>query len=110
MNKNITSRIEGDFELKMGNHVIARTKSYKYLGLIVDEKFSWAEHINELCSNLSKVAGIMFKTRSLLSKEALMLLYHGLVGSKLRYGLICWATADKFLLDKSLHSFYDSVS
>ena len=40
VNKNITSRIDGDFELKMGNHVMARTKSYKYLGLIVDEKFS----------------------------------------------------------------------
>ena len=29
-----------------------------------------------------------------------MLLYHGLVGSKLRYGLICWATANQFLLNK----------
>ena len=29
-----------------------------------------------------------------------MLLYHGLVGSKLRYGLICWATANKYLLNK----------
>ena len=30
----------------------------------------------------------------------MMLVYHGLVGSKLRYGLICWGTASKFLLDK----------
>ena len=37
-----------------------------------------------------------------------MLLYHGLVGSKLRYGLICWATADKFLLDK-VESAYDKI-
>ena len=29
-----------------------------------------------------------------------MLVYHCLVGSKLRYGLICWATANKTLLDK----------
>ena len=29
-----------------------------------------------------------------------MLIYHALVGQKLRYGLICWATAPKFLLDK----------
>ena len=43
---------------------------------------------------------MLFKARYLLNKEALMLIYHGLVGSKLRYGLICWATASKFLLDK----------
>ena len=30
----------------------------------------------------------------------MMLIYHSLVGSKLRYGLICWATANKTLLDK----------
>jgi len=32
--------------------------------------------------------------------EALMLMYHALIGQKLRYGLICWATASKFLIDK----------
>ena len=46
------------------------------------------------------MAGIILKTRSLLSREAMMLIYHSLVGSKLRYGLICWATANKTLLDK----------
>ena len=29
-----------------------------------------------------------------------MLVYHSLVSSKLRYGLICWASASQFLLDK----------
>ena len=100
VNKNIISHIDGDFELKMGNHVIARTKSYKYLGLIVDEKFSWDEHINEVCWKLSQVAGVIFKIRTLLTKEALMLVYHALVASKIRYGLVCWATAAQSLLDK----------
>ena len=68
--------------------------------MILDEKLSWADHIHEICSKLSQVAGIMFKTRRLLSKEAMKLLYHGLVGSKLRYGLICWATAPRYLLNK----------
>ena len=84
----------------MGGHEIERTKSYKYLGLIVDEKFSWSEHIADLCSKLSQVAGIIFKIRKLLNYKAMMLVYHGLVGSKLRYGLVCSATANKFLLDK----------
>ena len=84
----------------MANHIIARTKTYKYLGLIVDEKFSWAEHINDVCMKLSQAAGVIFKVRTLLSRDALMLLYHSLVGQKLRYGLICWATAPNFLLSK----------
>ena len=66
----------------------------------MDEKFSWFDHINEVCWKLSQVAGVIFKIRTLLTKEALMLVYHALVGSKLRYGLICWATANQSLLDK----------
>ena len=100
INKNINTSVDDDFELKMGDHIIDRTKSYRYLGLLVDEKFSWGIQINEICWKLSQVAGIILKTRSLLSKEAMMLVYHSLVGSKLRYGLICWATAAKSLLDK----------
>ena len=93
----------------MGNHIIERTKNYRYLGLLVDEKFSWNDHITELCGKLSQVSGIIFKLRSLLSKEAMMLVYHSLVGSKLRYGLICWATANKFLLDKLLNVAHNTI-
>ena len=49
---------------------------------------------------LATMAGIVLKFRSLLSKKAMLLLYHALVGSKLRYGLICWATASQTLLNK----------
>ena len=91
---------DSGFELKMGNHIISRTKTYMYLGLLVDEKLSWADHIDEVCKKLSQIAGVIYKIRTLLTKEALMLVYHALVGSKLRYGLICWATAAQYLLDK----------
>ena len=40
INSNINKTVDGDFELKMGDYVIERTKSYRYLGLLVDEKFS----------------------------------------------------------------------
>ena len=101
VNDNMNWHVEGDnFELKMGGHIITRTKTYRYLGLVIDEKFSWADHIQEICSKLSQVAGVLFRIRGLLTKEAMMLLYHGLVGSKLRYGLICWATANKSTLNK----------
>ena len=59
INSNITKSIDSDFELKMGGHTIDRTKSYRYLGLLVDEKFSWETHINEICYKLSQVAGII---------------------------------------------------
>ena len=100
INQNINISFKDDFELKMGNYILSRTKTYRYLGLVVDEKFSWSNHIDEICWKLSQVAGVIFKIRPLLSKQALMLVYHALVSSKLRYGLICWATASQSLREK----------
>ena len=109
INSNNHTRVEdGCFELKMLNYPISRTKTYKYLGIIVDEKLSWADHIDDVCMNLSQAAGVLFKARTLLSRNALMLLYHSLVGQKLRYGLICWATAPNFLRQK-INVLHDKI-
>ena len=67
INSNLNTLVNVPFELKMGGHIISRTKTYRYLGLIVDEKLSWAEQINEICSKLSQVAGVIFKIRNLLT-------------------------------------------
>ena len=38
INSNLNVRVDdNNFELKMGNHILSRTKTYLYLGLIVDE-------------------------------------------------------------------------
>ena len=43
INYNNNIRIEdGDFELKMSNPILSQTKTYRFLGLLVDKKFSWA--------------------------------------------------------------------
>ena len=49
---------------------------------------------------MKKKKSVIFKQRSLLSKQALMSVYHSLVASSLRYGLICWGTANQNLLQK----------
>ena len=57
---------------------------------------------------LAQAAGIIYKLRYLLSRQALMLLYHSLVSQKLRYGLICWGTASKFLLQR-INVLHDKI-
>ena len=63
INSNLSKSVDGDFELIMGDHIISRTKSYRYLGLLVDERLSWEIHVDEICRKLSQVAGIILKTR-----------------------------------------------
>ena len=57
INSNVNRSVDNDFELKMGGYVLERTKSYQYLGLLVDERFSWENHVNEFCWKLSQMGG-----------------------------------------------------
>ena len=50
-----------DFELKIGATVLKRVTSYKYLGIIIDDKLTWKEHIDYhyVCKNIVKFVGIL---------------------------------------------------
>ena len=89
-----------DFSVSMGGIPIARTSSYKYLGVYIDDKFTWKCHIEKLCKKLSSAAGLIYRIRNRVSRKCLMLIYHGLVSSRLRYGILCWGTAAKTHLNK----------
>ena len=89
-----------DFALFMGGVSIERTSIYKYLGVLIDDKFTWKHHIEKLCKKISSVAGMIYRIRNCLSRKCLMLIYQGLVSSRLRYGILCWGTAAKTHLNK----------
>ena len=88
-----------DFQIKMGENTIEQTPTYKYLGVIIDEKLNWKPQIDKLCAKLSSVCGILSKVRYVLDRKSLLLIYNSLVESRLRYGILSWSTAS----DKELN-------
>ena len=53
-NKHVSTE---SFVINVNRNQIERTVTYKYLGVIVDEKLTWTEHCKQLCSNISKHVG-----------------------------------------------------
>ena len=45
------------------NHQLTQVNSAKYLGVIIDHKLNWIEHISYVKSKMSKGIGIMYKAR-----------------------------------------------
>ncbi|KAL0860053.1 hypothetical protein ABMA27_010368 [Loxostege sticticalis] len=66
---------------------IEQVESYKYLGLTIDNKFSWNLHIDQVCKKLRSVLGKMYYLKYMTSRGILYMLYHALADSTIGYGL-----------------------
>ena len=87
-------------KITMGHHEIEQTETYKYLGVIFDDKLNWKPQIESMCAKLSSVCGVLSKVRHYLDRKSLMLIYNSLFESRLRYGSLGWGTAPDYYLSK----------
>ena len=69
----------------MNNSIITRVRATKFLGVIIDEKLTWKDHISLVRSKLSKTVGILYRIRHLLNRSALFILYCSLCLPYLTY-------------------------
>jgi len=81
------------FLINVNSNRIERTLTYKYLGIITDEKLTWKEHRKQLCSTISKYVSVMYKVKHYVNNHALCMLYHSLINSQVQYGIIAWGRA-----------------
>jgi len=54
--KNVSTE---SFVINSNSNRIERTFTYKYLGVIVDERLTWKGHCKQLCCTISKYVGVM---------------------------------------------------
>lgn len=84
----------------MGDNVIEQTTTYKYLGVMIDDKLNWKPQIDKMCAKLASVCGVISKVRHILDRKSLILIYNSLVESRLRYGILSWSTASNQQLNR----------
>ena len=74
---------------------IEETESAKYLGVILDHKFTYENHIKQVKSKLIKGNAILAKVRHFIPPETLRNTYFAYIQPHLDYGLILWGYAAK---------------
>ena len=80
-------------KLSLGGKDVECTKTTKFLGVTIDDRLTWKEHIANITLKISKINGIIYRTRSLLTREALRSIYYSLVYPHLIYGVVVWGNA-----------------
>ena len=68
-----------DVSLQIDGHIINETDSTKFLGVIIDNKLSWKNHIKHVVGKVSRGIGMILKARKLLNQDALITLYYSFI-------------------------------
>ena len=76
--------------ISYGGCELNRVKYTKFLGVYIDENLNWKQHIQSVCSNLSRTCGILYRIRHKLTPETLRSLYYSLCYPYLIYCLSIW--------------------
>ena len=81
-----------DLSLSIDGEVIARTSCTKFLGVYIDDKLCWKNHIAYISNKISKGLGILIKARQYLSKSTLVQLYYSFVYPYINYCNHIWGS------------------
>ena len=84
---------QNHLSLHMDNYTLSKTQNLKYLGVILDHKVSWIQHISYVENKISKGISIMYKARIYLGSKSLVNLYHSYIYPYLIYCIESWGNA-----------------
>ena len=90
--------LDNNFSIHTEKGPIEVKSTIKYLGVLIDSKLSWTNHIHHIVNKLSIARGILPKIKHFASKSVLRNVYFGLAYPYLQYGVTSWVnTAVKHL-------------
>ena len=89
--KSKRKKFNGTVKIKLSGKRIYPTASVKYLGVKIDQHFTWQHHINDLSVNLSRANALLFKIRKIVDDKILTSICFAIFESNLNYCSLAWA-------------------
>ena len=79
-------KAESHPEISLNNIQVERSGYQKHLGLILDEKLSFKQHIDSAISKINKGIAVMKKLRYSLPRKSLITIYKAFLRPLIHYG------------------------
>lgn len=70
---------KSSMKIQIDNISINNVRSARFLGVILDDSLSWKPHISAISTKITKVVGILGKTRNLINKKVAIILYYSML-------------------------------
>ena len=78
--------------IKIYGKQIEQVKYTKFLGLYIDNEFSWKNHIDQISTKISKMTGIIARAKHYLSMKGKLTIYKTMIYPYLIYCNMTWAS------------------
>lgn len=90
VNRNAKKR---NLKITFNNKLITESSQTVFLGITLDDKVSWADHINKICSKINSFVYALWRLTKISNRKVAIQAYHGYVGSILRYAILLWGNS-----------------
>ena len=98
--KNNPKPIESNLNIKVGNIPIEHKNVVKFLGVYIDAKLEWHDHIKYIKNKLNSSIYAMRKVKNILNTNHLITLYYSLVYPYIDYGISLWGSTHSTYVNK----------
>ena len=78
---------------------IQHTDTFTYLGLTIDTKFNFNQHVTNICKKMRGHVVAFYSLRRYLPYNVLKIVYYALVESIVNYGILSWGGVGKTIYD-----------
>src|SRR5688572_3534385 len=76
--------------ISVGKHMIKRERSFKLLGVTLDENLNWHQHISNVQKNCRFGILLLKKLKRYFSVAQLISFFHAFIQSHITYGVTSW--------------------
>jgi hypothetical protein len=84
---------ELDMHINFSHKQLVNSNCTKFLGLNIDNKLSWKNHIDYLVTKLSLSCLIMRTIKPIMSQRSLRMIYFAYIHSIMTYGIMFWGNS-----------------
>ena len=76
--------------ISIGEEHVPESSFVKYLGIILDKKLTFVEHIRQVVKRVSKLGGILTRVRYFVSRQHLIRFYNSYIKPVIQYGILVY--------------------
>ena len=95
-----TNKTKQQISISLYGEPIKESSCERFLGVMIDSRLTWSQHINLLSTKVSRNAGILYKLKSFVPDSVLKMLYNSFIQSHMNYCSSVWGLGSKNSISK----------